>query len=171
MGHARYQKFYYQEPLEIVRVRCTQCRVTHALIPAFSLPGTSSGTQEAEGYLLDRQAGVGRGIGGQGLEAHGLGEQYRKWLDRRFARCIQQAKAFFPLAGDPTLAGTAWIASVTGYDDRPLHRLNGFCLAHQVNAIGFNRVSILQFSCLQGEKGLSHNLSSPPEPPQAVDSS
>ncbi len=35
-------------------VRCRRCGQTHAVMPSFSLPGTSVGTAEAEGYMLKR---------------------------------------------------------------------------------------------------------------------
>ncbi len=38
----KYQKYYYQRPLTIIKVRCTSCGNTHAImIPEFSLSGTS----------------------------------------------------------------------------------------------------------------------------------
>jgi len=56
--HASYRKYYYNEHIVVVRVMCTNCRVTHALIPSFSLPGTSIGTAEAESYLHERDRGA-----------------------------------------------------------------------------------------------------------------
>ena len=58
--HASYEKYYYDEHIVIVRLLCTQCGITHALIPSFSLPGTSIGTAEAERYLHTRAEGVSR---------------------------------------------------------------------------------------------------------------
>jgi hypothetical protein len=58
--HATYKKYYFEELIKIIRVLCTQCGITHALIPSFSLPGTSIGTEEAESYLKARAEGASR---------------------------------------------------------------------------------------------------------------
>jgi hypothetical protein len=58
--HAAYKKYYYSELIVIVRLLCTRCGTTHALIPSFSLPGTSIGTAEAESYLHARSEGASR---------------------------------------------------------------------------------------------------------------
>jgi hypothetical protein len=55
-----------------MRVRCKHCRCTHAMIPSFSLPGSSVGTAEAEGYLMERERGVGRGRAGVELLCRGM---------------------------------------------------------------------------------------------------
>ncbi|MBN1834994.1 MAG: hypothetical protein JW820_04030 [Spirochaetales bacterium] len=60
--HACYWKYYYAQRLHVLRCICGNCRVTHAIIPSFSLPGTSIETQEAETYLellLSRLVGGG----------------------------------------------------------------------------------------------------------------
>ncbi len=49
--HAKYKKYYYSEHIHIFRCLCTYCRTTHAIIPSFSLPGTTVGTEEVEEYL------------------------------------------------------------------------------------------------------------------------
>jgi hypothetical protein len=58
--HATYHKYYYEEQIPIIRVTCTECEITHAIIPSFSLSGTSIGTREAEDYLEERARGASR---------------------------------------------------------------------------------------------------------------
>jgi hypothetical protein len=65
--HARYTKYYYSKELWILRLKCEVCGTTHAVIPSFSLPGTSIGAKEAEEYLIKRAEGVGRGVAGKVL--------------------------------------------------------------------------------------------------------
>jgi hypothetical protein len=65
--HASYKKYYYDKLIVIVRLLCTCCGITHAIIPSFSLPGTSIGTAEAESYLHARSEGASRMSAGRYL--------------------------------------------------------------------------------------------------------
>jgi len=58
--HACYWKYYYTEPLRIQRCICSAYGITHAIIPSFSVSGTSIGTKEAEAYIKLREQGQGR---------------------------------------------------------------------------------------------------------------
>ena len=94
--HACYWKYYYAQPLHILRCICGNCRVTHAIIPSFSLPGTSIGTQEAEVYLRHREGGQGRGRAAgvfKGETAMSL--NHPPVLDRAFRVAVERAKAIF----------------------------------------------------------------------------
>jgi len=74
--HASYWKHYYLEQIQILRVMCSTCDTTHALIPSFSLPGTSGGTEEVEAYLKSRHEGVGRGRAGKLFQRLRVSERY-----------------------------------------------------------------------------------------------
>ena len=53
MGHhSSYQKYLYEQPITILRLRCRGCGRTHAVIPSWSLPDTSVGSAEVERYLM-----------------------------------------------------------------------------------------------------------------------
>jgi hypothetical protein len=65
----------------------------HALLPSFSLPGTSIGTEEAEAYLAARDRGVGRGRALKELEAPGVGGEYGRRLEKLLAVAVSRAKA------------------------------------------------------------------------------
>jgi len=62
---------------------------------AFSLPGTSVGTKEAEEYLLARAEGTGRSAASAKLKRFGVGDRYPKQLDLMFFNVVAQATALF----------------------------------------------------------------------------
>ena len=156
--HARYSKHYFGEQIQIVRVKCRRCNVTHALMPSFSLPGTSGGTEEAERYLKRRQEGQGRGTAGKELQELRVGERYGLQLEKRFQLSIVQAKALFAEAGDPYAQGLKWVESVVEEPCRPVYSLNCYCLQRGVNAVCFSRASILHFLPAEKRKSVSLNL-------------
>jgi len=160
-NHAHYRKYYYLEQIQILRVKCNTCGTTHAIIPSFSLPGTSGGTKEVERYLMSRHEGVGRGTAGRLFQEMGVSERYGLQLDRMFARSVNQAKALFPQAGEPYLMGMEWVRSVVEDPSRPLYSLNCFCLTQGVNAVCFCRASILRFRISKAGVRFSHNLGTP----------
>jgi len=159
--HACYWKHYYLQQIQILRVMCSCCDTTHALIPSFSLPGTSGGTEEAEAYLKSRHEGVGRGKAGRLFQNLGVSERYGLQLERMFARSVNQAKALFPQTGELYMNGMEWVCSVVETPSRPLYSLNCFCLRQGVNAVCFCRVSILRFRPCKAGRGFSHNLGTP----------
>jgi len=159
--HASYTKYYYHKQIEILRVMCGHCHTTHAIIPSFSLPGTSGGTEEAEKYLKSRHEGVGRGTAGKDLLELGVSERYGLQLERMFARSVNQAKALFPQVGNPYLNGMEWVQAVVEQPSRPLYSLNCFCLKQRVNAVCFCRASILRFRTSKAGGRFSHNLGTP----------
>jgi len=140
---------------------CSSCDTTHALIPSFSLPGTSGGTEEAEAYLKSRHEGFGRGRAGKLFQELGVSERYGHQLERMFTRSVDQAKALFPQAGEPYLNGMEWVCSVVDNPSRPLYSLNCFCLQQGMNAVCFCRVSILRFRPCKAGVRFSHNLGTP----------
>jgi hypothetical protein len=168
--HARYRKYYYRQRIGILRVRCHGCGVTHALIPSFSLPGTSIGTKEAEAYLEGRHRGQSRAKAGRLLAGRAMGERYLKQLERMLARALARAKAIFRQAADERLEGRTWIDAVCGPTDRPIFELNQYALAHGVNAIFCCRAPILLFGRAVRPGGTSHEPGSAPGPGPPVDS-
>tara|TARA_Y100000310_G_C20413109_1_gene683012 strand:- start:95 stop:493 length:399 start_codon:yes stop_codon:yes gene_type:complete len=130
-------------------------------MPAFSLPGTSIGTEEAEAYLIERERGAGRFSASQVLDGLGVGPRYPKQLDRMLVTAVSCAKALFPDAADNQLTGLCWIRSATGQADRPLWSLNRYALEHGYNCICFCRASIIIFSSVTASSASSHNRGSP----------
>ncbi|MFA5141312.1 MAG: hypothetical protein WC728_19000 [Elusimicrobiota bacterium] len=168
--HARYRKYHYRERIGILRVRCWGCRRTHALMPSFSLAGTSIGTKEAEAYLVGRWRGESRAGAGKLFEGRGMGSRYLKQLERMLERGLARAKAIFPRAADERLEAHAWIEAVCGPTSRPIVSLNGYALEHGVNAILCCRVSILLFCRARRPDSPSRNPSSAGSDPPSVDS-
>ncbi len=135
--------------------------MTHALMPAFSLPGTSGGTEKVEVYLIKRERGDGRKAASEVFADLGVGVRYPKQLDRMLSTAVSRAKALFPDATDDRLSGLAWIRAATGEKERPLWALNRYALNHQYNCICFCRASIITFSSTTARGASSHNRGSP----------
>jgi hypothetical protein len=159
--HGSYSKYYYALLIRVLRVRCSSCKVTHALMPTFSLPGASIGTEEAEQYLLARAEGTGRGAASVDLRRRGVSSRYPKQLDRMFVRAISRAKALFPDATDVRATPMNWVRSVVGPTERPLVALNRFCLEGGYNCVCFCRSSVIRFNRGKSGSGSSHNRGSP----------
>ena len=155
--HGSYEKYYYTEELPILRLRCKSCNKTHAILPSFSLPGTSIGTGEAEEYLTSRAEGKSRRESSTCFEDCGLAEIYPKQLEKMFSKAIFRAKALFPHHGEVTLSGIDWIESVCKTRNQPLYCLNKFSLDQGVNSVCFNRCTILIFREKNVSSGASHN--------------
>jgi len=168
--HGFYWKYHYDDQIWILRVRCRRCGVTHAVIPSFSLPGTSIGTREAERYLIARAEGVSRGQAARGLLARGLKEGYPKALERMLEVAISRGKMLFPAAADPEASGLAWVEALCGATSRPLLSLNQYALEHGVNALCFCRASILVFGRNRIQDQISHNQGSAAAEAPLVDS-
>ena len=117
------------------------------MIPSWSLPDTSVGTEEVERYLLARERGVSRMEALAELRARGMHAGYGKQLEHRLGVIVGRGKALWPQAADLQLGGLAWIRAACAPlpTATPLLSLNHFCLAHRVNAICCSRASILLF--------------------------
>jgi hypothetical protein len=168
--HARYRKYHYRERIGILRVRCWGCRRTHALMPSFSLPGTSIGTKEAEAYLVSRWSGASRAQAGSLFQGRGMGPRYLKQLERMLERGLARAKAIFPQAADERLRGRAWIEALCGPTNRPIVSLNDYALEHEVNAVLCCRASILLFHRTRRPGSPSPNHGSAGTGPPSVES-
>jgi len=131
-------------------------------MPAFSLPGTSIGTKEAEEYLSARAEGIGRKAASSSLRAMGVGKRYPKQLERMFFRAVSQAKALFSLSFvDPRLPPLQWVQELLSTAERPLYSLNLYCLSHSYNCLCFCRASIISFAETNAAAAVSHNRGSP----------
>lgn len=143
--HGAYRKYHFKIQIQILRVRCRCCGVTHALMPSFSLPGTSIGAEEAEAYLKARNEGASRAKAATALREQGMGERYPKALERMLQTAVARGKALLAQVGDARLSGLPWIVSVCGPTSRPLYEINRVGLEYGVNGLCFCRASILQF--------------------------
>jgi hypothetical protein len=168
--HANYEKYYYTVLIPILRCKCTFCETTHAIIPSFSLPGTSVGTKEVEEYLEFREKGIGRGRAGKKLFERGMSKTNCYYLDKTFKRAVARAKTLFEDSGDSRKIGISWIQEVTGKKEHPILSLNQFCLDEGANVVCFSRVTIIIFRKKNANKRFSHNALSCAEKGGVVDS-
>lgn len=173
--HASYRKYWYVLLIVIIRLRCKHCGVTHALIPSFSLPGTSIGTREAERYIRDRATGLSQATSGKCFRDKGLSGKYAAYFEKKFKRCIVRMKAVLPGLGDAARHGLDYLKSLmvapTAMGETDLiSTANGICLANSVNAVLCNRVSILLFSKRTAGIMIPLNLGAQMNPGAAIDS-
>jgi len=114
------------------------------------LPGTSIGTQEADGYIQRRAGGQGRGRAARVFSGEkAMSPNHPAVLDRAFRVAVDRAKAIFVGQADRGLAGIAWVQALTGETGHPMASLNQYCLEHRVNGICLTRYPIHLF----GDKG------------------
>lgn len=141
-----------------MRLRCKACGRTHAVIPSFSLPGTSIGTAEAEQFVREIEAGSSVYAAACTFEAKGIDSSYTYKARSFFTKYFHRAKALFSTYGKADLHGLAWIRSVVNLDKDLITSFNLFCLSHRVNAVFCNRASILLFKEKKPGNGTSHNI-------------
>ena len=158
--HAHYTKYHFVNSIEIQRVRCRCCGTTHALIPLFSVPGTSLGREEAERCLKARWEGVSRTSAGAELVQQGMEARSGRSLERKLAIAVERAKAIWPQLADTRFGPQEWITAVCGSTARPIAEMNRFALEHGVNAICFCRATILLFRPRIHGGGSSHKPAS-----------
>jgi hypothetical protein len=149
-----------------------ECGTTHAVIPSFSLPGTSVGTGEVEQYLRNRHDGMSRREAARVFAGLGLHDEYPESLERMFAGAVKRAHV---LLGDERTfpeTGYAWLQSRVGKEaDRLLWEVNTLCVRNGYNPVFFSRSSILIFPKQKTGIRISHNPPTAPTSPEAVNSS
>jgi hypothetical protein len=159
--HGRYEKYHYKNRIAIVRIKCVGCGTTHAVIPSFSLPGTSVGTGEVEQYLKTRHAGMSRRKAAEVFSGLGLHEEYPRHLERMFDAAVLRVQA---LLGDESIewaGGYAWVLSRMGRGtQRPVWELNILCGNRGYNPVFFSRSSILVFPTRKTGIRISHHMPS-----------
>jgi hypothetical protein len=170
--HAHFSKYHRSRLIAIVRVLCTGCGITHALIPSFSLPDSSHDTEDVEKYLAARESGQTRREAGAHFLAAGLSIRVLKRIERSFGRCIRNWSAIFAMAlstrhAFAALASVVTVEACAGV----LLAANHYALERGLNAVFASRSSILLFRTGKASVTISHNLVSPRNAPAAPDSS
>jgi len=168
--HATYFKYYYNEQIQILRVRCLGCKRTHALIPSFSLPGTSLGTAETETYLINRDHGKSRSKSFPVDHVFTEPNETGKRIDKMFITGIHRAKALLQSVKSSNLTGISWINFICGQTETPLLTLNQYCLTAGFNPVCFNRFNILVFTKNKSKRLFSLNNPSTPKNTPVLDS-
>jgi hypothetical protein len=144
--------------LNIFRVQCKICKTTHAIIPSFSLPGTSIGAFEAEFYLKNRENGISKIKSGNIFVSKGLSFKYYQSFEKMILRAFNNAKSIFPNEGDHTLSVLNWIQSIIGNSENPISDFNEYCLANSINAVFCPRFNILIFKKNKSGSKLPHKI-------------
>jgi hypothetical protein len=126
-----------------LRVKCQVCGKTHSLIPVFSLPGASIGTNEAEQVLFRFEQGHSLYSITRDLFPETAESGYVRYLVRNLLSRIKQAKALFPGHGDHTLDGLDWMESVLGEQSSPILAFNKFCLSKGFNCLFCTQIRFL----------------------------
>ena len=169
--HAQYTKYYYSKRIWILRLRCKACRKTHAVIPSFSLPGTSIGTAEAEQFIRKKEQGNSTYAAASAFRAKEIDVSYPYKAGTIFTKYFHRAKALFLSHGRKELHGLEWIKSVVKQNHELLTAFNLFCLSHGVNAVFCNRASILLFKERKPGNKISHNFPVSKADKKGIDSS
>jgi hypothetical protein len=175
--HGHYSKYHRERLIDIVRVLCAGCGITHALIPSFSLPDSSHDTEDVERYLAARESGQTRREAGARFLAAGRSLRVLKRIERSFARCMRNWSAIFAVAVSARHAYVALAAvvapkvSIVAGSASVLLAANHYALGRGVNAVFASRSSILLFRAGTAGVMVPHDLASPRDAPAAPDSS
>ena len=168
--HGVYEKYHYSRLISILRVRCQRCRKTHALIPTFSVPGTSIGMAEIESFIRKRAGGASRMESGTLLRLRGFCADYLRSLERRILAGIHRAKALFLARGDHGLAPWDWLIDAAGGSAHPVYRLNRLSIASGWGAVFCALASGAGRRNTKAGTGSSHDIASARMPVQPIDS-
>ena len=166
-------KYYYQVQIQILVVKCHNCGTHHAIIPSFSLPGTSLGTMEVEIFYEKRASGSSRNEAGEELLKKGVSQKHLKHIEKRITRGVRQMKALFPDRADKTMPFYAWIMRFLSIANLKnfIREMNRTCLSHGFNAVFCSRINIILFGKNKTEEGSSNDMDSPARPTIGIDSS
>ena len=149
------------------------CNKYHAIIPSFSLAGTSLGTAEVEDYIKNRQKNKSRREAGKALLKAGVSFKHLKHIEKMFHRSIKRMKDLLPQIGQNHLHGIDWCKYVLKPEDLKvfIYKLNAICLGNRINAVFCNRYNILQFRIIKPGHIFSNNMNSSIIPEAEIDSS
>jgi hypothetical protein len=139
--HAHYSKYHRNRPIDITRVLCLGCGVTHALIPSSSLPDSSHDLVDVERYLAARERGETRREAGAHFLSMGRDIRVLKRIERSFERCVRNWSAIFAMALSARQAFTeittvvATATAITAESAGVLLAANRYALGRGVNAV------------------------------------
>lgn len=168
--HGVYEKYHYSRLIPILRVRCRVCRTTHAVIPSFSVPGTSIDLEDVETFICHRRDGMSRRAAGETFSTRRMGEEYVRSLERRLIRGIHQAKALFPDLGDHRLHTWDWLIHATGETTQPVFRLNTLSIAAGWGAVFCALTPVSGYRNGKSGRGVSHDRTTARRPEGPIDS-
>ncbi|HYW96499.1 MAG TPA: hypothetical protein VE870_12975 [Bacteroidales bacterium] len=171
--HSNYFKYHYHDRIQILVVKCTNCGKYHAIIPSFSVPGTSQGTAEVEDFTENRAKGQSRAEAGKKLLEAGISFKHLKHIEKMFQRSTERMKAIFAGMVQILSSGLNWcqqLLNARNADDI-IYQLNTYCLDRGVNAVFCNRANILIFQKTKPGSIDSNDLGPVTGPGIGIDSS
>lgn len=128
--HAHYFKYHDNKLILIIRLRCSGCNHTHAIIPSFSLPHTSLDTKMVQTYFSSRNNGSSRRIAAQisGLSTY-CDSDFLRSLEKRFIAAVNRAKVLYPAWGNEHTNSYRWMISAAQEAKNALFVLNERAIA------------------------------------------
>lgn len=171
--HTSYFKYLYSQAIQILVVKCERCNKYHAVIPSFSLPGTSLGTAGVEDFIQKRKLNQSRREAGEQLLEKGISFKHLKNIEKMFNRSQVRMKTIFPDIADDHLKGVDWCLHLLKREqtDNLFYFLNYFCLNRNVNGVFCNRYNILLFNTAKVGTLNSINLGTTGMSSHVIDSS
>lgn len=127
-----------------MRVLCLVCGSTHALIPEFSLPGTSIGTEEADRYLHSRQNGISQTKASKSFIDLGMSQKYGVSLEKKVKQANRKAMVLFPKEDDILHKPILLFGAVENQCDSAIRMVNSLFLEQGYNPLYFSRNNILR---------------------------
>ena len=125
-------------------MRCLVCDSTHALIPEFSLPGTSIGTSEANEYMALRAKGLSQKKASEVFVFRGMSQKYGIVFEKKVMSAVQKALALFPdkknSLHNPLLLYQSHVES----EKNIILKINNAFLERGYNPLFFSRSNILR---------------------------
>ena len=98
--HGNYTKYYYEHRVKVLRLKCMLCTITHSLIPSFSVPNRSIGTEDLEKYIKKLEDGASKYGAAKIFDSLAVSENYTIQLNKSIEQYFIRAKAFFPDTGN-----------------------------------------------------------------------
>ncbi|RPH47668.1 MAG: hypothetical protein EHM85_19255 [Desulfobacteraceae bacterium] len=154
------------------------------MIPSFSLPGTSLGSQEVEQLYIGMNNNQTYAEAGKGLLEKGISEDHLGYIAKKMIpRMINHMQTMFPgprqNQGLPEAVNARIVYNGLEYIEHFLKpdnckqfitKINLYCLAHQVNAIFCSRYNIIDLTKRKLGVYSSNELTPPPGNGNALDS-
>jgi hypothetical protein len=167
--HGWYQKYYWGMMLWILRLRCTNCRRTHAVMPTFSMPNSSHSTACVDTYLQNRHEGQSRRQAVVGLSLTAFSYRTLQRLDQRAQLRSRQIKPVEALQELVSLSGFAYLKA-SGASAKPVATLNQRFLVSNGKGWFFGNITWL-YEYRTAVTTRSHNLATSFKTVVTIDSS
>lgn len=148
-----------------MRCQSEECRITHALIPSFSVPCFSTGLQEMDQFITMRMNGATVSEAGQCFIDAGMSPDYPEFIHKRFKRTTATISTVFNSPQLPSESYPQVLYSLCKPEPScPVTEINRLCHPMGYNPVCFSRSNILLLPKFKGQPTFSHNPPSRPPP-------